>query len=434
MKKIYAIFCNPLLIAAFFMIAFAPGAKALVAGDIAFTGYISSNTTDEFSFVLRVAIPANTVINFTDNGWTGTALRTTETTVTWTSNAAFPAGAEIRISGTTATYAGLGLSAGTVTGTALALSTAGDQILAYQGTAASPTFISGIHMNFWTTGAGDPSTTTAANWDGQSISSVSSAMPTGLTGGSTAIWIYTATAQHPTEKTNARFNCTGSLTNVANFTASLYNFANWIGDANVNPTNASFTLPTTCNYSNTILPITLANFTARNTGNAVVANWTAENAVNFSHFELERSNGNNNFSFISRIEPNATGKYSFTDEAALQSNASLLYYRLKMVDRDGSISYSEIARIRLNKGEGFVLDNLVNPIKDRISFNYTSSNNGIVTLELVDMQGKRIATKSYSVTPGTTAMQIAGEQQLGSGVYILRITSGKTTQSYKLIR
>ncbi len=141
----------------------------LVAGDIAFSGYISSNPTDEFSFVLLKNIVTGTSINFTDNGWTGTAFRPGEGTITWVSNNNYVAGTEIKIAGSTATLASSGNSAGTVNvTTALALSTTGDQVFAYQGTAASPTFISGIHMNYWTTAAGDPTNTTAANWDGQS--------------------------------------------------------------------------------------------------------------------------------------------------------------------------------------------------------------------------------------------------------------------------
>ena len=219
----------------------------LVAGDIAFTGYVSSNPTDEFSFVLLKDIQQNTQINFTDNGWTGSAFRTGETTVVWTSNTNYVAGTEIKIVGTTATLVS-GASAGSVTGTPLSLSTSGDQIFAYQGLVTAPTFVSGIHMNYWKTADGDPANTTALNWDGQSTSSVSSALPATLNTGVNAVWIYVSNINHPAEKTNARFNCSGPLDTLINLKQSLYNFANWIGDTNTSPTNASFILPANCNY------------------------------------------------------------------------------------------------------------------------------------------------------------------------------------------
>ncbi len=422
-------------------------AKALVAGDIAFTGYISSNTSDEFTFVLMTNMPANTVINFTDNGWTGTALRATEGILTWTSNAAYNAGTEIRITvaqltattvSAASTYAGLGLSAGTVSHTSTTntfnLSTSGDQIIAYQGTAASPTFISGIHMNYWTTAAGDPSNTTAAAWDGQGISGVSSAMPTGLTGGTTATWIYSASAQHPAEKTNARFNCTGLLNTVANVRTSVYTFSNWIGDANINPTSASFTLPTNCNYLGVFLPIQLTNFQARNMITDVAITWSAENAVAFSHFELERSNGDNNFNAIARIDASNTSTYAYTDMEALRTATPLFYYRLKMVDRDGQFTYSAVVRIKNRKGEAYVIDNLINPVKNKISFSYTAQTSGIVTLELMDIGGRRMAAKTYQAATGSTNMDIADDKVLPRGIYLLKVTANGTSNTYKLVK
>jgi predicted secreted protein len=220
----------------------------LAAGDIAFSGYIGAPTVagnDEFSFVLLAPITTNTVINFTDNGWLITnVFRTGEQTVTWTSNAAYPAGTEIRIVGTTATTA-CGASAGTVTGTALSLSQNGDQVLAYQGTAAAPTFISGIHMNVYLTSIGDPTTTTAAAWDGGANTTSASALPPGLTTGVNCIWIGTQNVQ-TSEFDNSRFTgCGLTLNTAAAARTALNNQANW---TSTDGDPAGFTLPTGCSY------------------------------------------------------------------------------------------------------------------------------------------------------------------------------------------
>ncbi len=222
-------------------------ATTLNAGDIAFTGYTSTTAGDDFSFVLLRNIGSGTVINFTDNGWLSTnALQTGETTITWTSNAAYSAGTEIKISGTTATLAAGG-SAGTVTGTALSLSTSGDQILAYRGTAASPTFISAIHMNVYSVSAGDPVTTTAAAWDGTANTASSSALPTGLTTGVNCIWVGTQGVPASEFANSFYGNCggPGTLGPIATLRATLNNQANWISD---NGTPPSFALPTGCSY------------------------------------------------------------------------------------------------------------------------------------------------------------------------------------------
>ncbi|NOT50058.1 MAG: HYR domain-containing protein [Chitinophagaceae bacterium] len=220
------------------------GATTLNAGDIAFSGYNADAATDEFSFVLLRNIGPGTVINFTDNGYQAGALTNVEQTITWTSNAAYAAGTEIYINGTTATLA-IGGSAGTVTGTALSLITGGDQILAYRGTAVSPTFISGIHMNVLTTLIGDPVTTTAAAWDGTATGTSASALPPGLITGTNAIWIGTQDVSS-SEVDNAKYgNCSGPavLGPIATLRSSLNNQANWVKD-DISPV----VLPTGCPY------------------------------------------------------------------------------------------------------------------------------------------------------------------------------------------
>ena len=239
----------------------------LVAGDIAITGHLgfgASATTDEFSFVLLAPVTAGTVINFTDNGWLSTnVFRTGETTVTWTAASALPAGTEVKIVGTTPTLAGAG-NPGTVTGTALSLSANGDQILAYQGSAATPTFITAIHMNVYDVANADPTTTTAAAWDGAANTANSSALPTGLTTGTNAIWIGTQ-GNVASERDNARFICAGDLSTVASIKTLIFNQANWTtsdGDP------AGFTLPTGCAY---IAPVAPPAFTLNPVNSTICA-------------------------------------------------------------------------------------------------------------------------------------------------------------------
>ncbi len=387
----------------------------LVAGDIAFTGYISSNATDEFSFVLLKNVVTNTSINFTDNGWTGTAFRPGEGTITWVSNANYNAGTEIKIAGSTATLAGAGGSAGTVNvATALSLSTSGDQIFAYQGNAATPTFISGIHMNYWTTAAGDPANTNAANWDGQSTSNVSSALPSTLTTGTNAVWIYTAAAQHPTEKTNARFNCSGSLNTLANLRASIYTFSNWTGDANT--ATASFTLPTNCNYLGVLLPIRLLGFNAVQKDHLTEINWKTNEEINLGRYEVERSFNGRDFTIAATLLPQAiTGgikNYTVVDNTIFLANEPVVYYRLKSVDLDGSYSYSYIVRLLLKQNN------------TRFSIYPNPSTNYAViyaaqkaTAVITDVAGRTV--KRFSLTQGSNLLDVSG---FSPGTYLIAVS------------
>ena len=152
-------------------------ATVLSAGDIAIIGFNFDNP-DEFAFVALVDIEAGTEIKFTDNGWLNTnTFRSTEGTFSWVAPAS--------------------VSAGTVINPAVSgvlLSASGDQIIAYQGGETDPTFIYAVNSE----GAGV--------WQSDATSSNTSALPTGLVNGETAVAlseIDNATYVGPTSDTKA---------------------------------------------------------------------------------------------------------------------------------------------------------------------------------------------------------------------------------------
>ncbi|MBL7723630.1 MAG: T9SS type A sorting domain-containing protein [Chitinophagaceae bacterium] len=405
----------------------------LVAGDIAFTGYVASHnapTFDEFSFVLLKNITAGTVINFTDNGWLSTnVFRTGEQTVTWTSNAALVAGKEIHIVGTTATLAGGG-SAGTVTGTALSLSVNGDQVLAYQGTTAAPTFISAIHMNVYVIAVGDPTNTTAAAWDGTANTTNASSLPTGLTTGTNAIWVGTQNVS-TSERNNGRFTCGPNVTTVALTRAAVNNQTNWQTEFAASGAIPSFTLPTNCSYLGSTLPVKLISFSASVNNNEVEINWKTADELNLGHYEIQRSVDGREFnSIVTIVSQTSTGihkniyDYTHNDPVAFAPGAQNFYYRLKSVDIDGKFSYSGIVRVKA-KGvnKDLVIDRLINPFANSIQFNLSVNNSQIIKIKLLSTGGRIVYTKNINVSKGSNAITLTDDNitRISSGIYMLEV-------------
>ena len=278
----------------------------LAVGDIAFTGYIAADNTlpiatpDQFSFLLLVPITINTTILFTDNGWRPNlnAFDAAETVFSFKSTVALAAGKEILMvaGATTAT-----LSANSGGGTAGDITIVsgispfslnginGDQIFAFQGSAASPSFISGFHSNVYTIAQGDPTNTDATNWDGASLpqNPNTSGKPAALTTGTNAIWIGT-TGVGTSEQGNARFNCSGTLTTAAGVRAAIYagtapnTFSNWIKDDGP----ATFTMPSNCVYLSTPAPAITLQPTLQNKCSGTSTNFTV-NATNTTSFQWE---------------------------------------------------------------------------------------------------------------------------------------------------
>ena len=191
MRKIVSLGLALLLIALGLGSAVQAAPTALAAGDIAIIGF-NFDDSDQFAFVLLRAVETGTQITFTDNGWTSSnTFRSGEGTFTWSAPS--------------------NLAAGTVVTPALsgvAFTTDGDQILAYQGSVTAPVFIYALNSE----GAGV--------WQTSATSSNTSALPTGLTNGSTAVAL--------NEIDNARYVGTTSGSR-AQLLSAISDRANWAG-------------------------------------------------------------------------------------------------------------------------------------------------------------------------------------------------------------
>lgn len=187
----------------------------LAAGDIMIT-CINTDGTDNFTFVLLKPISSGTSISFSDIGydpgvanWGGTT-GISEMYFTWTSGSAMACGTEVTITAGAPTTASTGTISGITGGPSLNLSTAGESVLAFQGTFASPTFITGVD-------------TQTGGWSWNVASPISTCgLPSSLTNGTNAVAF--------TNIDNWKYNCTTTTGSASVLRAALANTANWLSD------------------------------------------------------------------------------------------------------------------------------------------------------------------------------------------------------------
>ena len=233
----------------------------LSAGDIAIVA-MNCDGTDDFSFVVLVPVSNTTVIKFAESGWLGGGGfrgggNGSEGTITWTASTNLACGTEVTI-----TSNGSSASSGTTTVSgSWALSSSGDQILAYQGSSATPTFIYAINND----GAGV--------WQAGATSTNNSGLPTGLTNGTNAVAM--------NEADNVRYNCS-TTTPPAAILAAVSNNTNWVSN-NTSP----YSLPIACGFTCVACiadPEPTVNSSALNFSNigcnSMDLNWTSGNGAN----------------------------------------------------------------------------------------------------------------------------------------------------------
>jgi len=185
-------------------------AADLAPGDIAIIG-INSDDPDGFSFVSLNDIGQGTVIKFTDNGvYADGSFRSTEGICTWTA-------ADDVSSGEIRTYTSPGGGEFSPAGSFL-LAAAGDQVIAYQGDEASPSFIYAVQTN-------------STQWQADASSAQTSALPPGLTEGETAVAV--GRDSGPTDEwDNAVYDMSVTSGNKDEILASIGNADNWDGSNN----------------------------------------------------------------------------------------------------------------------------------------------------------------------------------------------------------
>lgn len=367
MKKLFLLFTVCIL-------SFVDSFAALNPGDIAFVQYNAD--ADNYAFVALVNIAAGEVINFTDNGWLSSgSFRGGEGTETWTAPSSIDCGDVITLSGLTG------------------LSGSGDQILAYQGTSASPTFIAAINNE----GAGV--------WQANATSSNTSALPTGLTNGTNAVAV--------NEVDNVVYDGSTLVGTGAAVGAAINTNGAWAGGSNTVEQTFSGTFDITGCVP---LPVELINFSAKKQRETIELAWSTASEENNSHFEVEYSTNGRDFQLVDKVNGNGTTAeiqtYQFTHtDAAAGKN----YYRLRQVDFDGAFEYSSVVVVTMRT-------DAVIEIRPTVVASYVQVvlEEGLTTdvdLQIVDITGQQLQTGM--IAKGTSQIDL-NVDELSKGAYFIQ--------------
>lgn len=166
-----------------------------------------------------------------------------------------------------------------------------------------------------------------------------------------------------------------------------------------------------------VLPIKLSSFNGYREKNGVQLNWTSAQESNAAYYELEKNNGTG---FQPVGKTNATNlstesKYSFED---VNASKSAILYRLKLADKDGSFSFSNIVSIKAISSVSNV-DIYPNPAVTGNAKLKISDISDITNVQVYDMSGRIL--KNITITNNDVNI---GDLKAGS--YLLKMNNAKT--------
>ena len=234
---------------------------------------------------------------------------------------------------------------------------------------------------------------------------------------------------------NYFFNC-GSFTNATNFRRGTAGINETPGAAN-NDANRYFINAVrngTYNYSNlsdplncgtsatlaacmTVLKIEIKKFIATKLNDDVLLNWEIEDISNVLDFEIEKSSNGYEFIKLINIQPTQSNLYSTIDENPYNEN----YYRLKIIEMNGDVTYSNINNINFIKNDNITI--YPNPFSDILNI---SSNYKIDKISIINEIGQIIFIENNP--KNTISLDIP------SGIYIIQLQIDDNITNKKIVK
>ncbi len=188
------------------------------------------------------------------------------------------------------------------------------------------------------------------------------------------------------------------------------------------------------NATGYILPVNIIGFKAWQQGTAVQLAWTALNEIDIDHYEVERSADARGFIILGNVAAKNTGSsadYSFAD---YKPNAGNNYYRIKVLDKNGAIYYTQIINVVININGGASIAMYPNPvINKRFTLQMINLPAAKYNLLIYDEKGRLVFSKTIEHTGGSASQAIELTTGVAAGVYEVRLISKDYNFEEKLV-
>jgi hypothetical protein len=181
-------------------------------------------------------------------------------------------------------------------------------------------------------------------------------------------------------------------------------------------------------------PVNMTSFLATLTNKQnCLLKWNTESETDNAYFEIQRSNDGVHFDYRGKVAGNGTTRltkqYNYNDE--INGLFNVIYYRLKIIDKDGKYSFSKIIALKINGSNTNEHFNVYpNPFYSDIKIELMGARKETGMIRFITFEGKEVLRRSVEVEKGTNIIVLKDLNYLPRGNYILEMT----TSTNKIIR
>jgi hypothetical protein len=163
-------------------------------------------------------------------------------------------------------------------------------------------------------------------------------------------------------------------------------------------------------------------------------NWQASCNSAEAIFDVERSADGRVFTVVNTIvasRERCLQPFAFTDNLA---TAGTLYYRIKITDIDGRVTYSGVVKVSGQFSDMVLAAVLPNPVSSQAQLNITAAKRDRVELAIVTLDGKLVQRSTVQLQAGSSIINL-DVASLQAGVYIIKgVFSHGETSTVKFVK
>ncbi len=170
-----------------------------------------------------------------------------------------------------------------------------------------------------------------------------------------------------------------------------------------------------------VLPVSLTKFTGTKQNGVIKLIWQTDFEQSIKYYEVQKSNNGVDFKKIGIV--NAVGNSTisqsyFYDDAEISSNST--YYRLKIIEDNGTSKFSKIVIFRSDKG---IITSTIspNPFYSFINVDFETDNAQNIIIRLYDMMGRVVKSSNINSRKGSNTVKVTALESLSSGSYIIEM-------------
>jgi rhamnogalacturonan endolyase len=181
------------------------------------------------------------------------------------------------------------------------------------------------------------------------------------------------------------------------------------------------------------LPVALQPLTVAKQANTAALSWATTTELNNDYFAVQKSIDGNVFYNIGKVlsKGNSSMKidYNFID---VQPFNGMNYYRLKQVDKDGKIAYSNVVNADFAFSNA-MLQISPNPVSSKLALNYFAAQPSTLAFDIIDTNGKTIKSFSANAVKGKNNFQL-DVSSLQAGFHLVKLFDGTKIVAEKFLK